>query len=894
MYKNYIYKLLKYFLVIVILILITLFYFFNTKSGQKKTYSVLSYYLTKKAGFDVEVHELALRKFPHVTLNVLADEKYTVNIDGYLENIPHDFALDLNFNITSNCISTKICHIDDQIDIKGKITGKPKQIVVIGKGNILDGTAHLSLKQNKKVYENVRLELHDVNSTKLLKLLDQKALFNGSSDAIIHFDYLSKKSRVGTISYKVYDKNLYGVPTTLNAQVNIVDDNHTFTINAISDDGALYLTNGHYNKKTKQAHALYTLDITKLESFKKLLKQKYLGPFQLNGKIQYDNKQIDITGVSKSLGGTLDLKYDKKHVDVQLTNIPFRSFMQRIDTDTILDANTSGNITYDLEKKEMLAKTTLENIQFIPSKFIESLKKKFNINLATETFDTSTINASYKDNTFSSQITLANDKRHLILTDTQYDSKKKALDTFIELKMAGQLLSGDLYARLDEYITDDLYLKFSGKLNQYYHLKLDGLINQDLINMDYTLNSERLPSHIVTIEDIVSIRGHLNGPLNRLRIRGHGQALDGNVNFDTIKKGSKFENVHVNMADIHAKKLFTLLGAPELPNGKANINLVLEYLINEQKKGTLQYTLKNAHYKASPLTFHANVAIENLNHTYEANATLGNADITLRRGSYNERDASSEALYTINTKDLSEFEELLGYKYLNALFTMGKVKYNNKKFQIRGLSKTFGGAVDYFYKDDMLFMDLESISLRRFMLLFPYPHILDATLVGNINYDFNEKKILLNTALKNTKFLPSDLVDSLYEKADVNLLLETFHDSYLNASYQNHILTANLKLQNFISHFYLSNAIVNTKEKTVNAFFDFKMQKQEFSGKIFGSLDHPEINLNIQKLIRYQMDKQFDTYMGKGNRQIMDSMPMGTTAKDVAAGMGAGFMGMFF
>jgi len=41
------------------------------------------------------------------------------------------------------------------------------------------------------------------------------------------------------------------------------------------------------------------------------------------------------------------------------------------------------------------------------------------------------------------------------------------------------------------------------------------------------------------------------------------------------------------------------------------------------------------------------------------------------------------------------------------------------------------------------------------------------------------------------------------------------------------------------------------------------MQKQEFTGKVYGSIDDPKVNLNMQKLIQYQMDKQLDAMMGK-------------------------------
>jgi hypothetical protein len=42
------------------------------------------------------------------------------------------------------------------------------------------------------------------------------------------------------------------------------------------------------------------------------------------------------------------------------------------------------------------------------------------------------------------------------------------------------------------------------------------------------------------------------------------------------------------------------------------------------------------------------------------------------------------------------------------------------------------------------------------------------------------------------------------------------------------------------------------------------------------------------------MDKQLDGIIGKDGRKLMESMPMGGVAKDVATEVGASFMGIFF
>jgi len=123
---------------------------------------------------------------------------------------------------------------------------------------------------------------------------------------------------------------------------------------------------------------------------------------------------------------------------------------------------------------------------------------------------------------------------------------------------------------------------------------------------------------------------------------------------------------------------------------------------------------------------------------------------------------------------------------------------------------------------------------------------------------------------------------------------ETFDNCYLDLTYHNAVILGTLKLENKRSHVKLSSAKMDFTNNTVNAYFDFKMQKQEFTGKVYGSLYDPKVNLNMQKLIQYQMDKQLDAMMGKNNRKMMNKIPMAPMAKDMAAGMGASFIKVFF
>jgi len=882
----------KYTIDFIILILLILFYFLYTEHGQKSFYKLISYSASNKAGVDVNVLSLNLHQYPYVKADILVDNRYAIHIHGYLSDIFSKRAFDMQYTVKSDHLQNKLSQVKAPLDIKGTLKGKRRYFVLKGEGKILDGNVRFDLIKEHKTFKNINLALRDINSTKLLTLFEQKVIFDGKANADLHFDYINKKVRKGTINYRVKDQNFHSHVTDLHVNVAIENEKHIFTIDARTPELSLNLTEGIYDKKTKRAKALFTLDISDLSVFEKNIGENIEGEFHATGNIVH-HKDLQVTGTSKSLDGLLTFEYKDTLLTINLTDVPFSSLIKRISTLSLLEANTTGQIVYDVKKREMQSQFELKHTKILSSKLSQTLLKKFNYDIASETFTQSSLEITLKDKVFSSKIILANKKHHLILKDTKFDAKKKILDTHLDLKTPLHFLKGKVYARLDEYITKDLYLKFDGLAEKHYALKLDGLINEESVNMDYTLKTKRFPSHICTIEDNVSVQGHINGSFSRLRVRGKGTALDGNVSYDGIKIGESFDDLTIRMKNIHALKLSTLLGYPSLPSGKADIEVNFSHLSKESYVGKLDYSLSKSTYKSLPLSLNAHVDIDQDKQLFKANIQLGETNIDLSKGLRDAKSNLSSAFFTVNSKNLTQLEGILGEKYLGSFFAMGNVSYKDK-LQIRGLTKTFGGMIDFLYKDEMLLIDIEGSSLKNILSLFTDKPLLDATTIGNINYDYNKKLLLISSKLQNAKFEPSKLTNTVFNKSGVNMHKEIFTNSTLNARYQNKILKGSIELKNDTSYFRLNNILLNNEYKTVNALFDINIQKQEFSGKIYGTLDEPKINLDMQKLLKYQMDKQLDNYMGKGNRKLMESMPMGKTAKDMATDMGGSFMDIFF
>lgn len=886
---------IKFLIFILVSLAILFFYIFYTPVGIQQAYYYLGQGISKKIGLNAEVKSLNLHQYPYIMGELLVEEKYTLTFQGFIRKYTH---VDMKYKVTSNCIESNVCSIDDVISVEGKLDSEPGHIKVTGAGKMLDGKIHYDWKKEDDTYKDVNLVLEDVNSSKLFTLLGQTAIFEGKANAHLVFEHIGEKSKKGTIIYDVKDKHLTGLALDLHTQVDIIDDDQLFSIEVTSPELTLNLSKGQYDQASKSAHAFYTLDVKELSDLETLLGHKFTGPFYALGEIKYD-KDLKVNGLSKSFGGLIDFLYEKNTVKVDLSNLSVKTLMTRSSYPPLLDANVTGEIAYDLGNKSISSKVTLKNASLLPSEFAVTLSKKLGVDLLQEVFDESSLDITVKDDILSGDIKVANQTDHLFLTDTTLDLRRESIDTFMDLHTQGHKVKGKVYIRLSDYGNDtqytlqDTYLRFDGSVDTHYKLKLNGLLSESMINMDYVLQSKRFPSPLFTIEDEIEIKGHLNGPYARMHLQGEGTALDGRLHYDGIKVGDHLEDLTLVMDDIRALKLSTLLGQPELPDGKVHIDADFRYLSNEKRKGTIRYRLKESTYSGLPLVFNSQINVKDDKQTFTAEATLGSTEINLTEGVYNSETNLTSAFYTMQTKDLGELEILLGYRYKGPFAATGQVDYNDQ-VEIRGLSKTFGGLLDFLYKKEMLYVDLEAVSLKYIMNLFPYPLMLDAETTGTINFDFKKSLLLVDTNLTQAKFLHTDLVDTIYQKSQVNVLHEIFDDSSLTLKYQNDLLVGDLKLGNDTGAFTLTNTKINTAKNTINAYFAFDMQEQEFSGKVYGSMDDPKVNLDMQKIIQREMDKQLDGIIGKGGREMIEKLPMGGAAKDMASDVGAGFIKVFF
>jgi hypothetical protein len=601
----------------------------------------------------------------------------------------------------------------------------------------------------------------------------------------------------------------------------------------------------------------------------------------IKGRISGHKNSIFITGEGETLDGNITYTLKKEKRQYKDVNILLK------------DINSSK--LFALLGEKSIFKTKVD--AHITSNHIKDDSHMFDINITSKEIQLHITQGNYQSNKDTAKA-----KYRLYTPDLSLLKRDILTNSHKALNVKGELTYRDKTIKILG-ITED----FDGALFfKYEHNKTKMILhNISAKKLMKTFNIHPFIDANISGEGLYNLttkQMDFKASLGRVRLLTSAlknEVFDTN-SFDIHLKNSTFhanlkltnKQTHLIFTDMVFKDIFTLSTNIDFKTPKQTIKGKVSF--NSNIKNSKNHSIYfDGAYQIVPLKINANMKIKNKTIFFDSHVKLASSDININDGFYDTDTNISKASYTFSTKDLKALTPILG-EYLGSFYARGTILYYEDTLQIRGLSNSFGGMVDFLYKQNMLYIDLENVLLSRLMHLFSYPQMLQAQVNGNINYDYTKEQLLIRTDLNDTIFLKSDITNTIFKKSGINLLQEVFSHSKLFAIFQHNILAGDLILKNRHGHLFVKNTQINTKKNTVNAHFDLHMQGQEFSGSVYGTLHDPKVKLNMEKLIRYQMDKQLDSVIGKGNRKLMESMPMGGAAKDVATDMGAGIMEMFF
>jgi hypothetical protein len=405
------------------------------------------------------------------------------------------------------------------------------------------------------------------------------------------------------------------------------------------------------------------------------------------------------------------------------------------------------------------------------------------------------------------------------------------------------------------------------RINDGALLSLEGDTDKEDMNLSYHLRGESFQWDTYAISNPIDLKGKLEGKSSELLVKGEGEILDGEIRYSFIRKSSRIEALEVMLDDISSEKLVKFLEYDFEVEGDIDLFMDFEYYSSFRKKGLSKITMKKAVMpKVSEeveFSLDGEVIYKDLLREFFLDIHSDIGKLRIANGYYNKSADLMKAEYGLHINELSYFEKLLGHKYQGQLNTAGKVKYEAEKLSLLGDSKSFGGLLDYDYKNNYLELEFKGVSLEKLLRQLSFPALLSSKIYGTASYDIEDEIILLNTKLKETRFRRTKMTDKIYEVTDIDIRKDVYNNSTFTAAYQNSILTSFLQIDNGVNHLYLKDTRMNSKTNEITANFEVAIEGQEFLGEVYGTLEDPKVSLDMSKLIKYQINKKIENFFGR-------------------------------
>jgi len=402
------------------------------------------------------------------------------------------------------------------------------------------------------------------------------------------------------------------------------------------------------------------------------------------------------------------------------------------------------------------------------------------------------------------------------------------------------------------------------------HLK--GTATKSRIEMDYHLVGDSFHYNNIVLKDKLNIKGHILGILSDALIRGQGEICDGRTEFNFIKTPKSFKDINVHLSSVSSEKVLNFLHYKPLVTGKADIDASFKKFSKYQKDGKALILMHNANMPsvsgAVPFDLKTEIEFKDMEYFYKGGIKSKIGSLTIVDGYYHPTKREAKSLYALNLKELAYFEPFLKHKYQGAFESEGSIYYKDG-FHIRGKSNKFGGLLEYEYQNKGLELKLEAVSLVKLLKFFSYPALLSAKVYGSIDYDLEDKIVLMNTKLKEARFRKTKMTDMIFNATGIDMLQDVYNNSSFVGGYQNNLLKSTLKIDNGVKHVYLTDTVMNSKTNSINSKFEVKIVGEELYGDIYGTLDNPKVSIDMQKLLKYQLNKQIGNFLGTENKDAI-------------------------
>jgi len=337
-----------------------------------------------------------------------------------------------------------------QLQVDGNMNIEKNHLFIRGESKDLSGESHFDYNGEK-----LNVTLNNIEITKLLYLLNENPYAQGKLFAKINLDAL--KNLRGSYNLKTTDAKAINkmvkerfdldigedLPFSLQSQGDIASELVNMEHALYSDIFQYRSDDMQYHLKTKSLQSTYKLDIPNLSNLNTITGKPLQGELKINGEMNYD-KSLEITGLSKSLGGEVDFTLKEEKLNAKFNNVPAENFMQMLSYPQIFQGKLVGDLYYDLPTQKGTLTSKLDKARLLPSSLTEIIKQIRGLDLTKERYNESYFNAHLNKNIIKIDFKAQNKTLLLEIPQGEINKANNQINAKYNINFENKNISGEI------------------------------------------------------------------------------------------------------------------------------------------------------------------------------------------------------------------------------------------------------------------------------------------------------------------------------------------------------------------------------------------------------------------------------------------------------------------
>lgn len=408
-------------------------------------------------------------------------------------------------------------------------------------------------------------------------------------------------------------------------------------------------------------------------------------------------------------------------------------------------------------------------------------------------------------------------------------------------------------------------------------------------DIDYTLSLKKLSNLNEVLKrqlsGELSTNGKLSGDIDLFKIKGQSNVALSDTDYAIVIKDMQLDKAAIKLSNAHIKDLLSMAGEKPYASGKIDMHVQLNELNPPHMKGKVLLNVKEAKLDAKILkkefgvdiarsslksNLSANLDGEDISYIFDLNSELATF---LSTGKLNASNASINADYKINIKELALLHSLTKSPLRGPFSTKGKVSGNDKELLVKGRSdlaqsKTTYNIVLNNYKTKQIDININDAELSKLLYFAGQPSYAK----GKVDLDAKVSSVsVLEAKAKVSVSQATTYNDVIKKHFDITLPYTTF-ELVSDATIKDDRLLAKTTLTSNLATIKIKKTDFNIKTASLTSDYDLFLPSLERLEPVI----ERKLKGTIQAYGKVVKDKKFtltahsDIFKGKLDAKIVD------------------------